>query len=137
LRGGRARGGFTLLEVTFSIFVLVVAVVSAIASQIAALNLIRTTREQNTAVAELTAAMEEATSLPVDLLPIAGSAFADGQPIAAFEGRILPNERVIATYPGYLAGAPVPDPLSIVMTLTWTDWAGRAATMRVATLKAR
>jgi hypothetical protein len=117
--------------------VLVVAVVSAFASQIAALNLIRTTREQNTAVAELTAAMEEATSLPVDLLPIAGSAFADGQPIAAFEGRILPDERVVVTYPGYVAGAPVPDPLAIVMTLTWTDWAGRAATMRVATLKAR
>ena len=130
------RAGFGLVEVMAATAVLVVSLMAAVGGQLAALRLMRTTRENSTATSELTAAMEEVSAKGIDGLPIAGSPYADGQPIATFTDRALHNERVVATYPGYAAGS-VPNPLTIVLRLTWTDWAGRPAQMRVATMKAR
>ena len=135
-RRASARAGFGLVEVMLATDVLVVTLMAAVSGQMAALNLMRTTRENNTATAELTAAMEELSGLGIDSLPGAGSPTADGQPIAKFDGRALHNESVVATYPGYTPGN-VPNPLTIVLTLSWTDWAGRPARMHVATMKAR
>ena len=132
----RSRRGFSLLEVTFATGVLLVTLMAAIASQVAALNLVRTSREHNTAMAELTAAMEEVLVPVIDTLPVATSPYADDQPIAAFEGRVLRDERITCDYPGYTGGA-VPDPLEIRLTLEWTDWAGRPARARLSTMKAR
>jgi hypothetical protein len=70
-------------------------------------------------------------------IPVAGSPFEAGQPIAAFEGLHLKDERIVATYPGYTAGLAVPDPLQIVLTATWTDFRGRPRNMRIACLKTR
>ena len=57
------------------------------------------------------------------------------QPIARFEGLHLANQRLVATYPGYVPGQQVPDPLAIVVTMNWNDFEGRPRTMRLATMK--
>lgn len=123
------RGGFTLLEVTFATAVLLMSMLSAVSSQLAALSLLRTARENNTATAELTTALEEISGETLDDIV---SKYPAATPIADYTDRALRNERVTPTYP-----AGTGDPLTVVVTLTWTDWGGRAAQMRAATLKVR
>ena len=110
---------------------------AAVASHVSSYNLLRTSSETNAAMADLRGAMEEVLTLNVSLanLPLAGSPFENGQPVAKFANRSLANENIVATYPGYVAGVPVPDPLQIVLTITWNDFVGRPRTMSVATMK--
>lgn len=130
------RRGFTLLELTMAISVMAGAVLTAMATQLASLNLIKTTRESNVAMTDLSAAMEQVLILPVDQIPIATSQFAANQPIAAFTDRNLRDERIVATYPGF-AAAVVPDPLTIVLTCTWTDWQNNQRQLTLTSLKTR
>ena len=61
-----------------------------------------------------------------DLLPNAGSKYEHGVPIAAFEGLHLREQRIVATYPGYVTGGAVLDPLTMsnskISTLHPVDW---------------
>ena len=134
--GGAKRGGFTLIELMLAITLLVVAMLAAVTSHVSSYNLLRTSSQTNAAMADLRGAMEEALLQPIDNLPLAGSLFANGQPIAKYAGKSFPTENVVATYPGYAGGA-VPDPLQIVLTITWNDYAGRPRTMTVATMKTK
>jgi type II secretory pathway pseudopilin PulG len=134
-RRRHSRAGFGLLEVMAATGVLFISLMAAVSSQLAALNLMRTARENDTATAELGAAMETVTGQQIDSLPTS-ALYGDGVTIANFTDRVLRDERVVTAYPGYAPGN-VPNPLTIVMTLSWTDWAGRPAQMRVATMKAR
>ena len=43
---------------------------------------------------------------------------------------------MVATYPNY-DGVTVPDPLEIVITVSWNDALGRARTLRVGSIKTR
>lgn len=131
------RDGFTMVELSIAITVLLVAVLTAFEVQLASQRLVRTSRETNTAMADLQAAMEELLLLPKDDIPVAGSAFEVDQPIAAFEGLHLDDERIVATYPGYVLGGPIPDPLEIVLTETWTDHRGRQRTLQLSSMKTR
>jgi len=134
---GASRAGFTMVEVMVAIGVLLVAVVSAFGSQLTSFRLMSSSREDNTAIADLAACMEEAMIESVDSLPVAGSDYQHGVSIAAFEGLHLREQRIVATYPGYSAGGPVPDPLTIVLTATWLDSRGRARQVTLRSLKVR
>jgi len=68
---------------------------------------------------------------------VVGSEFENGQPIAKYTNKSLTNETIVATYPGYAGGAPVPDPLQIVLTITWNDFVGRPRTITIATMKTK
>jgi hypothetical protein len=81
--------------------------------------------------------MEQILLRSPDQIPIAGSLYAAGQPIAAYTDLHLRNERMLANYPNYVVGATVPDPLQIQLTLTWTDFKGRPRAMRIATTRTR
>jgi len=129
----RRRAGFTLLEVMFGTLVLMVSLLAAFTSQLLSLNLVRTARDSNTAMSELTAAIEEVTSVAADTMP---STFAAGAPIPAYQDRALRGETVTVTYPNLVPGA-TPNPLAITVTINWTAWNGRAATLSLSTLKAR
>lgn len=133
----RARAGFSLVELSIAIVVLMVAVLTAFEVQLGSQRLVRTSRETNTAMADLGAAMEQALLLPKDDIPVAGSMYAADQTIDAFTGLHLRDERMVATYPGYLAGGPVPDPLVIVLTVTWADHAGRPRALQLSSMKTR
>ena len=115
------RSGFTLIELMIAVVVLVVAICSAISAQVVAHHLLRTTRESNVALSDLHGAMELAILEAPNALPIPGSAFEHGVPIAQFNGLHLRGETITATYPGYVVGAAVPDPLQVVMTIRWND----------------
>jgi prepilin-type N-terminal cleavage/methylation domain-containing protein len=130
------RAGFTLIELMIAIIVLLVAVLATFTSQLRSRELLQTARETGTATADLQSAMERILARPVDDIPIPTSAFADDQPIADYANLHLANEVVVADYPGYAGGA-VPDPLPIVLTVTWTDPRGRPRTKTLRSMKTR
>ena len=134
-RARRRCAGFTLLEVLFATAVLSITLMATVSSQLAALNLMRTARDSSTAIAELSTALEEVLSRPIDSIPVAAG-FPEGTAIASYNDRALRDERITPDYPNYAGGA-IPDVLEIVLQLDYTDWAGRAATMRLASRKAR
>lgn len=130
------RAGFTLIELMIAIIVLLVAVLGTFTSQLKSRELLQTSRETTIAMADLQGAMEQVLLRPVDLLPIGSSAYADDQPIAAYTNLHLPNQLIVADYPGFAGGA-VPDPLPIVLTMTWTDPRGRPRTKTLRSMKTR
>lgn len=111
----------------FATTVLLLSMLSAVTSQLAAISLVRTARENNTATAELIAAMEHITGEQFDEI---ATLHPGGAAMPDYTDRALRDERMVPTYPGGIG-----DPLTIVMTLTWTDWGGRAARMRASTLR--
>ncbi|HUR29335.1 MAG TPA: prepilin-type N-terminal cleavage/methylation domain-containing protein [Planctomycetota bacterium] len=136
-RPAKGRAGFSMIELMMGVVVLVVSICTAIASQVIAHNLLRTSRESNVAMADLEGAMELALLQAPAALPIAGSEFASGVPIVRFDDLHLSGERIRASYPGYVPGAAVPDPLQIVMTIQWNDYLRRPRTLELATMRTR
>jgi prepilin-type N-terminal cleavage/methylation domain-containing protein len=135
-KDARRRAGFTLVELMIAIVVLLVAVLGTFTSQLKARDLIRTSRETQIAMADLQSAMERILLRPVDQIPIATSLYAHDQSIAAYEDLHLPDQRIVATYPGY-TGGDVPDPLPIVLTMTWSDAQGRPRAETLRSMKTR
>lgn len=129
------RAGFSLIETMIGITVVMVAMMASLASQIAASNLQRTSRETNQAVMDLKACMDEILVQPPAALPAAGTPYADNAVIAAYTNLHLTDEQIRVDYPGYVAGGAVPNPLTIVLTMTWTDYAGRARELSLASMK--
>ena len=127
-------GGFTLLEVMLAISVLMIAVMAAMSSQGSSMNLIRASRESNTAMSDLQVAMEDILLTPQVIdIPVNYPA---GQPIPEFTNLNLGGQTIVPTYPG-AAGGVVPDPLEIVLVINWNDWRGRAMSSRLATVVAQ
>ncbi len=129
--------GFSLIELMMAVVILVVSICAAISSQVIAHNLLRTSRESNTALSDLQGAMELAILQNPAALPLAGSEFESGVAIPRFNNLHLRNQTVTATYPGYVVGAAVPDPLQVVMTIRWNDYLERPRTLSLATMRAR
>ncbi len=134
---GSGDGGFTLVELVFALGTLLLSILGALLAELSALNLVRTSRETAAASADLRAAMEEILLLPPASIPVAGGPYEPGVPIAAYSGLHLREEALTAAYPGYVPGEPVPDPLAIVLTASWKDFAGRPRTTRIATMRTR
>ncbi len=130
-------GGFTLVELMISIVVIMVAVVGAAQAQFSARNLLQQSRETKSALSDVQAAMEELLILPPDEIVDAAGPFAPNQAIAAWNDRHLRNERITVDFPGFVAGGPLPDPLTIRLTITWTGQRGDARTTSITTLKTR
>lgn len=126
-----------MVEVMIAVGVLLIAVVTAFGSQLASFRLVNSSREDNTAISDLAACMEEALLLTSDALPVAGSLFEHGQPIAAYERLHLRDQRLVATYPEYVAGGAVPDPLTIVLTATWRGAQGHERKVELRSLEVR
>ncbi len=129
--------GFSLIELMMAVVILVVSICAAISSQVIAHNLLRTSRESNAALSDLQGAMELAILQNPAALPLAGSEFESGVAIARFNNLHLRNETITTTYPGYVVGAAVPDPLQVVMTIRWNDYLERPRTLSLATMRAR
>ncbi len=136
-RPGRARRGFTMIELMIAMSILLIAVLSAFGSQLTSAGLMRTSRETNTALADLQGCMERILLEAADDLPLPGGGYEPGQPVAAYTDAHLSNETIVPTYPGYVPGGPVPDPLPIVLTCSWNDYQGRERTLTLSSLKAK
>ena len=135
--GKECQRGFTMLELMVAIGVLLIAILSAFGSQLTSMNLVTLSREMDTAVTDAQACMESILTLPADQIPLATSAYADGQEISGYTN--LSDETLIATYPGFPTGsvdpADVPDPLEIVLTLSWADHEGRPRSVKLTSVK--
>lgn len=136
-RGPRRRGSaaFSLVELAVALTVLLTAMLAAMRTQLTSVDLIRTRHETALAAADLRTSMEGLLRLPRASIPLPDGPYAPDQPIAEFEGLHLNGESIVPSYPGYTSGGPIPDPLPIVLTVTWTDFAGRSRTLRLATLR--
>ena len=136
-RAQRRRRGTTLVELALASTVLLIALLATTHAAITVDAWLQTSRETNAACADLAQAMEELLLLPLDDIPAAGSPFEADQPLAAFDGLNLRDERIVASYPGYVPGAAVPDPLEVVLTASWTYRGGGTRSLRLTTLRTR
>ena len=126
-----------MLELMVAIGVLMVAVLSAFGSQLTSLNLVMSSRETDTAVTDAQACMESILTMQTDQIPLSSSPYADGVVIAGYDN--LTDQQVIATYPGFPSGSDdpgdVPDPLEIVLNVTWRDSKGRPRSLTLSSVK--
>jgi len=129
--------GVTLVELMIAISVLLITVAGAVSSEIASQRLLVTSTETSTAMTDLQACMEKLQLMAIEDIPIVGSEFEADQPVEAFEGLHLADQRIVASYPGYVVGQAVPDPLEIVLTLTWSDPQRRGRSLQLASMKTR
>ena len=128
--------GFGLIELLVAITIATIVLVGVGMAQSVCFELGRTSQETLTATADLESAMEALLLLPLEEIPAAGSPYAPGRSIAAYEGLHLENERIVASYPNY-AGTLVPDPLEIRLTLSFNDFAGRPRSLSISSLRTR
>ncbi len=139
-RARQARGrraGLSMVEVMLAIVVLLVAATAAFSSQVTSMRLIKQSREQGIALADLQACMEAVRMMPVDDLPTAGSPYAHGQEVAAYTDLHLRNQRLVANYQDYVLGGPIPDPLVVTLTMRWQDDRGADQTLQIHTVRTR
>lgn len=118
----RIRRGFTLVELTVAIAVLLVAVLSTGVAQLSAMRLQEGAKETTWANVALESAMESILAHSLDDLSTAHPA---NQPMPGFSAPGIADLRIVPTYPGWTAGSQPPDPLTIVVTATWTDRRGQ------------
>ena len=129
-----AAAGFSLLELTVAIGVLLVATLAAFSSQVQSFALIESSRDAAVAMTDLEVCMEKVLTRTADEIP---AAFPEGEPIADFDGLHLDAESIVPTYPGLEEGGPAPDPLQIDLVATWNDRRRRAKSMRLTTIRTR
>ena len=129
-----AAAGFSLLELTVAIGVLLVATLAAFSSQVQSFVLIESSRDAAIAMTDLEVCMEEVLTRTADEIPVA---FPAGQPIPGFEDLHLDAERIVPSYPGLEEGGAAPDPLQIDLVATWNDRRSRARSMRLTTIRIR
>lgn len=129
-----AAAGFSLLELTVAIGVLLVSTLAAFSSQVQSFVLIESSRDAAVAMTDLEVCMEEVLTRTADEIPVAYPA---GEPIPGFEGLHLNAERIVPSYPGLEEGGAAPDPLQIDLVATWNDRRNRAKTMRLTTIRIR
>ena len=133
----RKRAGISMVEVMLAIVVLLVAATAAFSSQMTSMRLMKQSRQQGLALADLQACMEAVRMTPIDELPVTGSAFAQGQEVSAYSDLHLQDQRLVVTYDDYVLGGPIPDPLVVNLRVTWTDDRGGARFMELQTVRTR
>ena len=116
-----------------AIGVLLIASMAAFSSQLASLNLMKTSRETDLAMADLQAAMEQVLAQTPSGLPTSDD-YPHGGNVADFDSRNLDAEQIVVTYPGYVAGGDVPDPLPILLTISWNDFQGRPRQLQLSSM---
>jgi prepilin-type N-terminal cleavage/methylation domain-containing protein len=135
---GRHDAGFSLLELMFAMSILTVGVMASFSSQVGSMGLMRTSRETQVATLDLRSAMEDLlTRTPDFLVEHVSSPYLPGESVEAFDDRHLSNQRIVATYPNWTEGSPVPDPLQVVLTCTWNDFEGRERQLALRTVLSR
>lgn len=134
------RAGFGLLELLVAITVASIVLLGVGVAQSVCYDLGRTSQETLTAASDLESAMEGLLLLSPPEMVDPDGPFAPDQPVAEFEGLHLEGERIVTSYPNLVDPddlASLPDPLQIRLTLTFQDYAGRARSMTIASLKTR
>ncbi len=130
----RGRAGFTLIELTVAIAILLVGALAAFATQVMSGQIIDSSEEVTIVVADLETCMEEMMLQSADDMPVL---YPEGVEVPGYEGLHVRNEDLIPNYLNWEAGDPIPDLLEIELTATWLDGAGRVQRQSLLTAKAR
>ena len=120
-----------------AIVVLLIATSAAFMSQLTSMRMIDQSREISLAMSDLEACMDRVRVSPVDALAVAGSTYEHGQSVAQFDDLHLTDQRIVVTYPGYVPGGPLPDPLEVVLNATWTPRRGGQIRQTLRTVRVR
>lgn len=137
--GPRARhqAGLSLIEVMVAIVVLLIASSAAFMSQLTSMRMVNQSRDVSMAISDMEACMDRVRMSPVDELAVAGSPYEHGQSVVQYEDLHLRDERIVVTYPGYVPGGPLPDPLQVVVAATWTPNRGGQIRQVLRTVRVR
>lgn len=124
-----------MVEIMIAATVVVVSIGGSLLSQMTARQLARTASETSLAVDELHNALEEVLARPRAQIVDPDGFSPAGDPIASYTDRVLDDEVVVASYPGYTVGDPLPDVLDVRVTIIWTtfDRRQRSLTLRGST----
>lgn len=114
--------------------ILLVVSLAGYSAQVRSGALIDASQGRAAAMADLQVCMEDLLATPTLTIP---ETFGEGESIATYEDLHLTNERIVPEYTGYEPGDPVPDPLEIILTATWTDRSGHFQSLRLVTAKAQ
>ena len=125
--------GFSLVEVCAAVVLFTIIVSGVLASQAASVNLTRSARDTNVAVADAKAALEEVLLRPMDEIP---GDYPAGGAIPRFTNLHLFQQEVLVQYPN-MPGAAIPDPLEIRVVVNWVDYGGRDRSVSISTVKTR
>jgi len=121
----------------FALTIMAVGVLAAFSSQVGSIDLLRTARENDAAMTQLRAAMEDVLAVAPPIIP---TTYANGSVLAKpgfdYNPMALLDFRIRVEYPG-MVGVVAPDPLPIRLTATWTDFQGRELTLFLATAVVR
>jgi hypothetical protein len=118
----------------FAMSILTVGVMAAFSSQVGSMELMRSSRETQTASADLRAAMEDLlTRTPEFLVEHPESPYLPDQSIEAFEDLHLTGQTIVTRYPNYTVGGVVPPILQIALECTWVDYEGRERDLQLVT----
>ena len=131
------RGGFGLVELIVSLTIGMIVILGVGLTQTATAELNRTSDETHQAVSDLRTVLEEILSQPLEDIPDPDGLYAPGVPVAAYTDLHLAGQRLVVTYPNHVAGSTVPDPLEILVTLSWNDFRGRPRSVSMSTLTTR
>ena len=127
-----------MIELLVAITVTTIAILGALSAESMCTKLNRTSHETNRATADVQSAMEELLLLPIASIPDPNrGGVAPGAAVPAYDDLHLPQEAVVATFPNYDGAGSVPDPLEVVLTVTWQDAAGRDRSLTVSSMKTR
>ncbi|MDF1839542.1 MAG: hypothetical protein P1V35_16860, partial [Planctomycetota bacterium] len=94
-------------------------------------------RDISVAMADLEACMDQIRLTPVDALAVAGSVYEHGVSVAQFEDLHLRDQRIVVTYPGYVVGGALPDPLEVFVQASWTPSRGGQVTQSLRSVRVR
>ena len=124
------KGGFSLLELLVAATVMTLAVLGSLSAHAGSQKLARNARDTERAMSDLQAAMEEVLLSPLDEVT---TEFPDGTAMATFDDLHLTDEQVVVSYPNFV-GATVPDPLEVVITVTWRGTSAGQRSLTLSTL---
>ncbi len=122
----KTRAGLCLVEVMVAIVVLLIATSAAFMSQLTSMRMVEQSREIGVAISDLEAAMDRVRTSSMDSLAVPGSTYEHDGSIDQYDDLHLRDQRIVVSYPEYVAGNDLPNPLRIVLTATWTDRRGGA-----------
>ncbi len=132
-----SQAGVSLVEVMVAIVVLLIASSAAFMSQLTSMRMVNQSRDIAVAMSDLEACMDQIRLTPVDALAVDGSAFEHGESVDQFDDLHLRDQRIVVTYPGYVAGADLPEPLEVLVQATWTPARGGQVTQSLRSVRVR
>ncbi len=118
-----------------AIVVLLIATSAAFMSQLISMRMVDQSRDIGVAISDLEAALDQVRTSPIGSLAVPGSAYEHGGNIAQYDDLHLRNQRIVVSYPEYVQGNELPDPLRIVLTATWTNNRGGQRTESLQTAR--